>query len=144
MSLGVPCRCFVINTPLELAKHLNYVRQNQTNGDVRRIPEVGYNVYKKNFSAPTKEEGFCNIIQIDFIPKFDSKRDEALFKQWTSAERWWECVIWNPVLNVVLFFTPLSGICVTFSSLDHSPIFVTRTIICVVWLCIFKGVSACL
>lgn len=84
---GIPCRCFVMNTPLELAKHLNYVRQNQTDGEVRRIPEVGYNVYKSGYSEPTKEEGFCEIVQIDFIPSFNSKRDEALFKQWTSAER---------------------------------------------------------
>lgn len=76
-----------MNTPLELAKHLNYVRQNQTDGEVRRIPEVGYNVYKSGYSEPTKEEGFCEIVQIDFIPLFNSKRDEALFKQWTSAER---------------------------------------------------------
>ncbi|XP_061169091.1 bifunctional polynucleotide phosphatase/kinase-like [Saccostrea echinata] len=84
---GIQCRCFVMNTPVELAKHMNYVRQNQTNGEVRRIPEVGYNVYKKGFSAPTKKEGFSDIVQIDFIPKFDSKSDETLFKQWTSVER---------------------------------------------------------
>ncbi|XP_045160646.2 bifunctional polynucleotide phosphatase/kinase-like [Mercenaria mercenaria] len=80
---GVPCRCFVMDTPIELAHHLNYFRQNQTNGGVRRIPDVGYNVYKKNFGAPTKAEGFTEIIQIPFVPKFDSKKDEELFKQWT-------------------------------------------------------------
>lgn len=76
-----------MNTPVELAKHLNYVRQNQTDGEVRRIPEVGYNVYKSGYSAPNKTEGFTEIIQVDFEPKFDSERDEAIFKQWTSAER---------------------------------------------------------
>lgn len=76
-----------MNTPVELAKHLNYVRQNQTDGEVRRIPEVGYNIYKSGYSAPTKTEGFTEIIQVDFEPKFDSERDEAIFKQWTSAER---------------------------------------------------------
>ena len=76
-----------MNTPVELAKHLNYVRQNQTDGEVRRIPEVGYNVYKSAYSAPTKTEGFTEIVQVDFEPKFDSERDEAIFKQWTSAER---------------------------------------------------------
>jgi len=72
-----------MNTPIELAHHLNYVRQNQTMGQVRRVPDVGYNVYKKNFKAPTKAEGFTEIVQIDFAPNFDSKKDEALFKQWT-------------------------------------------------------------
>lgn len=80
---GVPCRCFVMNTAVELAHHLNYVRQIQTNGKVRRIPDVGYNVYKKNFEPPTKAEGFSEIVHIDFTPKFNSKRDEEIFKQWT-------------------------------------------------------------
>lgn len=80
---GVPCRCFVMDTPIELAHHLNYFRQTQTKGEVRRIPDVGYNVYKKNFEAPTKAEGFSEILTISFDPKFDNKKDEELFKQWT-------------------------------------------------------------
>ncbi|XP_052774383.1 uncharacterized protein F21D5.5-like isoform X2 [Mya arenaria] len=80
---GVPCRCFVMATPLDLAHHLNYVRQIQTNARVRRIPDVGYNVYKKNYEAPTKAEGFTEIINIDFAPKFDSDKDKTLFLQWT-------------------------------------------------------------
>lgn len=83
--VGIPCRCFWMSTSLELAHHLNLVRQNQTNGEVRRIPDVGYNVYKKNFEEPTKEEGFSEIEKISFIPRFDKKRDEEIFKQWTTA-----------------------------------------------------------
>ncbi|KAL3869457.1 hypothetical protein ACJMK2_042138 [Sinanodonta woodiana] len=84
-EIGVPCRCFVMTTPLELAKHLNLVRQNQTNGEVRRIPDVGYNVYKKNYQEPSKSEGFSEIVKIDFCPKFDSEKHEVLFKQRTCA-----------------------------------------------------------
>ena len=83
--LGVPCRCFIMKTPLELARHLNLVRQNQTKGQVRRIPDVGYHVYKKNFEAPTKTEGFSEIVEVDFVPKFDSSTDQRLFKQWTDS-----------------------------------------------------------
>jgi bifunctional polynucleotide phosphatase/kinase len=72
-----------MDTPIELAHHLNYFRQTQTKGEVRRIPDVGYNVYKKNFEAPTKAEGFSEILTISFDPKFDNKKDEELFKQWT-------------------------------------------------------------
>ncbi|XP_052070395.1 bifunctional polynucleotide phosphatase/kinase-like [Mytilus californianus] len=82
---GIPCRCFVMKTPLELAHHLNLVRQNQTEGQVRRIPDVGYHVYRKNFESPTKAEGFSEIIEIDFIPEFDNKSDESLFRQWTDS-----------------------------------------------------------
>ncbi|KAK3089365.1 hypothetical protein FSP39_003057 [Pinctada imbricata] len=80
---GIPCRCFVMKTPLDLCHHLNYVRQNQTNGGVRRIPDVGYNVYKKNYVAPTKAEGYTEIQEIDFVPQFDSQKDRQLFTQWT-------------------------------------------------------------
>ena len=72
-----------MNTPVEVAHHMNYVRQTQTMGKVRRIPDVGYNVYKKNFQPPTKAEGFSEIINVDFVPQFDSKKDEEIFKQWT-------------------------------------------------------------
>lgn len=37
-SHKVPCRCFVMSTPIELCHHLNYVRVRQTSGEVRRIP----------------------------------------------------------------------------------------------------------
>ncbi|XP_052225823.1 uncharacterized protein F21D5.5-like isoform X2 [Dreissena polymorpha] len=82
-AAGVPCRCFVMNTPIDLANHLNYVRQTQTSGTVRRVPDVGYNVYKKNYEAPLKSEGFSEILHIDFCPNFDSEREESVFKQWT-------------------------------------------------------------
>ncbi|XP_070194979.1 bifunctional polynucleotide phosphatase/kinase-like isoform X2 [Littorina saxatilis] len=83
-AAGVPCRCLWMQTPLELAHHLNLVRQNQTNGESRRVPNVGYNVFKKNFEEPTKAEGFSEVTKLDFVPKFDSKRDEKIFKQWTT------------------------------------------------------------
>ncbi|KAK6179358.1 hypothetical protein SNE40_011740 [Patella caerulea] len=79
----IACRCFYMQTPLELAHHLNYVRQNQTESEVRRIPDVGYNVYKKNFEEPSKLEGFSEIIKIDFKPRFANAKHESLFKNWT-------------------------------------------------------------
>ncbi|XP_041357024.1 uncharacterized protein F21D5.5-like [Gigantopelta aegis] len=81
---GIPCRCFVMQTPLDVAHHLNLVRQNMTNGEVRRVPDVGYAVYNKNFETPSKCEGFLEIVNIDFTPQFDNKRHEVLFKHWTG------------------------------------------------------------
>lgn len=74
-----------MQTPVELAHHLNLVRQNQTAGESRRVPDVGYNVFKKNFEEPIKDEGFTEIVKIDFMAKFDSKKDEELFRQWTTG-----------------------------------------------------------
>eukprot|EP01127_Copromyxa_protea_P001970 TRINITY_DN1186_c0_g1_i2.p1 TRINITY_DN1186_c0_g1~~TRINITY_DN1186_c0_g1_i2.p1 ORF type:complete len:394 (-),score=106.18 TRINITY_DN1186_c0_g1_i2:55-1236(-) len=80
----VPVRCFIMNTPREVAAHLNYVRVAETKGGTRRIPDVAYNVYNKNFSAPQKSEGIDEIITIDFFP--DLKGDEEyakIFKRFT-------------------------------------------------------------
>ena len=76
-------RCFHFKTSLEIASHLNFFRQNQTNGGVRRIPMVAYRTYNKYFEAPTKAEGIDEIIEIDFHPKFDNSDEQALFGQWT-------------------------------------------------------------
>ena len=86
LSAGVPCRCFVMTTPPEVAHHLNEMRMVQTDGKVRRIPDVGYNVYNKNYAAPSTDEGFSEVVKFDFVPDFrGSKKSEALFKEWTPA-----------------------------------------------------------
>lgn len=73
-----------MKTAEDLSHHLNLYRQSLTKGEVRRVPDVGYNVFKKNFEAPSKSEGFSEIIEVDFKPRFDSKADEELFKHWTN------------------------------------------------------------
>ena len=73
-----------MGTSLEVSHHLNYMRQTQTDGKVRRDPNVGYNVYKKNYNDPAKNEGFDDIIRIPFQPTFKSDKEKALFLQWTG------------------------------------------------------------
>ncbi|XP_070564381.1 bifunctional polynucleotide phosphatase/kinase-like [Ptychodera flava] len=80
---GVPIRCFWLVTSLDLAHHMNLFRQNQTKGKMRRVPDVAFHVFKKNFEEPDLSEGFSDIKKIDFVPYFAEKRDEDLFKQWT-------------------------------------------------------------
>ncbi|XP_076440762.1 uncharacterized protein F21D5.5-like [Babylonia areolata] len=84
-AAGVSCRCLWMQTPVSLAHHLNLVRQNQTSGEMRRIPDVGYNVFKKNFEEPTTAEGFVEVVKVNFVPQFDSTRDREIFEQWTTA-----------------------------------------------------------
>uniref|UniRef100_A0A6A7G2M0 Bifunctional polynucleotide phosphatase/kinase-like n=1 Tax=Hirondellea gigas TaxID=1518452 RepID=A0A6A7G2M0_9CRUS len=82
-AAGVPIRCFWFQTSREIASHLNFCREKQTNGAVRRIPEVGFNVFKKRFSPPQRAEGFSEVVKIDFKPQFDSDRDREIFDLWT-------------------------------------------------------------
>jgi len=80
----VPVRCFVMQTTSDLVEHLNYVRVRETNGEVRRIPDVAYRSYNKNFSDPDKTEGFTEVRQVEFIPDFRGDATfETMWKQWT-------------------------------------------------------------
>ena len=73
-----------MQTPLEVALHLNQVRMNITNGAVRRVPEVGYNVFKKNLQAPSTDEGFKSVEKIDFSVQFNNDKEKEAFLQWTN------------------------------------------------------------
>jgi len=81
---GVPVRCFVFKTSPELCEHLNYVRVRETNGAVRRIPDVAYRTYNKNFEEPTTSEGFSEVRQIEFVPDFRGDEEfKKVWQQWT-------------------------------------------------------------
>jgi bifunctional polynucleotide phosphatase/kinase len=81
---NIPVRCFYFQTSYELAAHLNYVRVRESRGKVRRIPDVAYKMYKKNFEVPTTDEGFTEIIEIEFNPDFQGdEKLEKYFKHWT-------------------------------------------------------------
>lgn len=82
-SMKVPVRCFQFTADSHLSDHLNYYRMYQTKGEVRRIPDVAYRVYEKNYEEPELAEGLKEIRRVDFVPVFDSEDDEQLFKKWT-------------------------------------------------------------
>ncbi|XP_071505647.1 uncharacterized protein F21D5.5-like [Diadema antillarum] len=81
---GYTVRCFMMQTPLELAFHMNMYRQSLTEGDTRRIPAVAYNMYKKNFEMPKTSEGIAEIREISFMPHFESEADKSMFLKWTD------------------------------------------------------------
>jgi hypothetical protein len=47
--------------------------------------DVGYNMYKKNYVAPSPTEGLDEIIPIEFAPKFDSEGHEKIFHYYTES-----------------------------------------------------------
>ena len=61
------------------------LRQNRTNGEIRRIPDVAYNVYRGKFEEPQENEGFREVLKVKFSPNFENRKHEDLFKQWTST-----------------------------------------------------------
>ncbi|ELR22122.1 DNA 3'phosphatase [Acanthamoeba castellanii str. Neff] len=81
---GLPARCFYFATSKDVAKHLNHFRERLTDGERRHVPDMGYNIYAKNFKEPKPSEGFTEVKKINFVPRFDSKLEERLFLQFTA------------------------------------------------------------
>uniref|UniRef100_A0A6B2LH99 Uncharacterized protein n=1 Tax=Arcella intermedia TaxID=1963864 RepID=A0A6B2LH99_9EUKA len=82
-SFSIPCRCFLMSTPMKLAAHLNGYRENKSNYQIKRIPETAYNVYESKFEKPKESEGFTEIRKINFVPVFENDKDKQIFLQFT-------------------------------------------------------------
>lgn len=59
-------RVIYLDTPIEIAKHLNNVRHIYSNGAIPKINKIAYNFMKKNFSEPESSEKFDKIEKIKF------------------------------------------------------------------------------
>jgi len=81
---GVPCRCFLFDLPKEVSEHLNFFREALTKGEVRRVPDVGFNMFTSKFKAPSTSEGFSEICTVRFVPQFKNEKERDLFLEWTE------------------------------------------------------------
>jgi len=81
-QFGASVRVFIMTTPPELADHCNLYRERQ-NG-TKRIPDIAYNMYRKNFQEPHLSEGITEIVKVPWVPNFDNEKDKSLFLQWTE------------------------------------------------------------
>jgi len=77
----IPIRCFHMQTPLELAEHMNLYREKKTNQP--HIPDIAYNMYKSRYEKPALDEGYTEIKKINFVPDFANEADLAMFYQRT-------------------------------------------------------------
>ncbi|XP_053983356.1 uncharacterized protein F21D5.5 isoform X1 [Hylaeus volcanicus] len=78
---GVSVRCFVMTTSTEHAKHNNKFRE-LTDPSHVKVSEVIINSYMKNYQSPSLDEGFTEIVQVDFVPKFQKKEDRQLYEMY--------------------------------------------------------------
>lgn len=75
---GVPVRCFLMATSHDHARHNNVYRE-LTDPSHARIKEPLFNQYRARFVSPTLEEGFKEIVKVNVVPEFDTKKHEALY-----------------------------------------------------------------
>lgn len=60
---NIPVRCFVFNVDIETALEWNTKRMNETG---KKVPKISFYVFRKNYIKPIKEDGFNEIVEINF------------------------------------------------------------------------------
>lgn len=78
---NIPVRCFVMTTSIDHAKHNNKFRE-LTDPSHAKVNDVIINSYVKNFQQPSLEEGFKEIVDINFVPKFQKEEDRRLYEMY--------------------------------------------------------------
>lgn len=68
-KFNVKCRCLHFITPKEICIHNAYFRNYITNGNVKSIPNLVFNIMNKKFQEPELSEGFYTIDKIEFTIK---------------------------------------------------------------------------
>ena len=80
-------RCIIMNTDIEIAKHLNNVRHVYSNGMIPKISNIVYNIFKKNYVKPQKSEHFDKIETVDFMFDKENLNDpvwKKIFMRWSE------------------------------------------------------------
>ncbi|XP_053687390.1 uncharacterized protein F21D5.5 isoform X2 [Sabethes cyaneus] len=76
---NVPCRCFVMNVSYKQSKHNNIFRE-LTDRSHTSINDMVFNMYKSKYQEPSIEEGFSEIVKVNFLANFKSDVEENLYK----------------------------------------------------------------
>ncbi|XP_035010093.2 bifunctional polynucleotide phosphatase/kinase [Hippoglossus stenolepis] len=85
-AAGVSCRCFHFSASLQQAKHNNRFREMAPSENKHaKVNDMIFHSYKKHFVAPALLEGFSEILQIHFVPKFKDSQSETLFRQFSEG-----------------------------------------------------------
>ncbi|XP_014467773.1 PREDICTED: uncharacterized protein F21D5.5 [Dinoponera quadriceps] len=77
----VPVRCFVMTTSMQHAKHNNKFRE-LTDPSHVPVNEIIINSYAKNYVPPSLEEGYKEIVEVNFVPKFSDEQDQRLYEMY--------------------------------------------------------------
>lgn len=78
-AAGITCRCFVMNISLDHAHHNERFRE-LTDKSHQVINDMVFNTYRSKFQEPTLNEGFKEIIRVNFVPEFNSPNMKSLYQ----------------------------------------------------------------
>lgn len=77
----VPIRCFVMTTTVEHAKHNNKFRE-LTDPTHAKVTDVIIDTYMKNYEQPSLTEGFAEIVNVNFVPKFQKDEHRQIYEMY--------------------------------------------------------------
>lgn len=78
---GYECRCFVLDCPIERAKHNNQFREIKLKGQPHvSVTDMVLYSHRSKFKEPSLSEGFSSVLKINFVPKFSTPEDERLYR----------------------------------------------------------------
>ncbi|CAH1269970.1 PNKP [Branchiostoma lanceolatum] len=79
------CRCFVMTASLDLCRHNNRFRDmTYTGAGHVKVADPVIFSYRKKFVEPQMSEGFDEIVKVNFVPKFEDKKLEAMYRQFSG------------------------------------------------------------
>lgn len=80
-KFNVKCRCFIMTTSWKHAQH-NIAFRELIDSKHSKINQMVLNTYKKNFEEPTLDEGFSEIVRVNFIPNFRNEGEKELYNMY--------------------------------------------------------------
>lgn len=77
----VECRCAKMKTTKAHSQHNNKFRELMK---INHVPvnDIVFNTYKNKYSEPTTNEGFKEVLEVDFNPSFDTEDAEKLYRMY--------------------------------------------------------------
>ena len=76
----VPARCFWFTTSSKLAVHNNLFRElTVQDSGYKTVSHLAFRSYSSKFQEPSIDEGFTEIVRVDFMPTFANDRLKALY-----------------------------------------------------------------
>ena len=82
-TFKIVARCFYSTVDIDLAYHLNIFRVRKSGWQMKKIPMMVYYKMMKDYVKPSPSEGFIEVAQIPFVPKFTDEKERKLFTMYS-------------------------------------------------------------
>lgn len=78
-KFNVPCRCFVMDTTREQARHINRLREITCSKKLQNLDNL-LDAFEAVYEYPKLSEGFSKIVHVPFVPRYKSSEKNSLYQ----------------------------------------------------------------